>query len=64
MWLSYGHRPRGVVERNLRRETQVGGNFSMRPHSFIIPPVVPVMKEKDEGAEKRFGGEGCEKCDT
>lgn len=52
----------GVVTRNLRWETQVGGNFLIGRHSFITPPVVSVMKEKEARKQKRgVEGDGWEK---
>lgn len=68
MGINDGHKPAGAGERNTRCETQVGGHFLMKLHSFIIPPplsphlpVVPVIEEGGEEAEKRLGGETCEK---
>lgn len=60
MGINDGHKTGGVVERNPRCETQVGGHSLMKFHSFIIPPplfphppVVPVIKEGGEEAERR-----------
>lgn len=40
----------------MERETQCGGDDSMRYPSFIVPLVVPLMREKEVRKQRRIGG--------
>ena len=45
-----------AAESNSGSETQCGGNDSMRYPCFIVPLVVPLMREKEVRKQKRIGG--------
>lgn len=63
VWLRINdsHKPGIFAGRNLRYETEVGGEISMRLYSFITPPVAPVMMEKGTKQKRGLKGDGSKK---